>query len=93
MDSAANPYSTLGGGGDDLLILTIFRYWGGGGDSQISHATDSVTCFASEAARSIADRATAVVREHNPRWGFGGVAPGGWLGAKPPENVGHGEHL
>ena len=29
ISSAANPYSTWGGGGD-LLILAIFRYWGGG---------------------------------------------------------------
>ena len=38
-----------------------------------------MTCVASEAARSAADRATAVVRGRNPLWGFeglGGAAPG-----------------
>ena len=52
----------------------------GWGSAIWSEVTDSATCFASEAARSAADRVTAVVR------GFGGKAPGGVRGAKPPEN-------
>ena len=39
----------------------------------------SVTCFASEAARSAPDRATAVVR---------GATPLGGLGTKPPVGLG-----
>ena len=48
-----------------------------------SEATDSATCFASEAARIAADGVTAVVRGATP---FGGKASGVGKGAKPPEN-------
>ena len=50
----------------------------GKGGAIWKEATDSVTCFASEVARTAADRATAVVRGRNPPRG---------LGAKPPENI------
>ena len=58
-------------------------WWGG--STFWSEATDGVVFSASEAARSAAERATAGVRGHSPRWGFGGEAPnGGSRGAKPP---------
>ena len=42
-----------------------------------SEATGRATCFASETAFSVADRAMAVVRGRNPFGGFGGKASGG----------------
>ena len=62
--------------------------------------TGSATCFASEAARSVADRATVVVRGRNPLGGSGAKPSVVVRGAKPPGkfsgfyvNFRPGEHL
>ena len=51
-----------------------------------SEATDSATCFVSEAARSASDGCTAEFMGCNPLWGFGAWPPAGGKGAQPTEN-------
>ena len=69
------------------MIKGVARIFGWG-SAIWSKATDSVTCFASEAVQSAFDRATDVVRGAQLPLGFWGRSPWwGVRGAKPPENL------
>ena len=61
----------------DCIPKGVARIFGRGGGAIWSEETDIVTCFVSEAARSAADLATAVIRGRNTLWGFGVKPHGG----------------
>ena len=78
-----------GGGGPGTLLnqgrsQDFWRGGGGGGSAIWSEATDSTTSFASEASRSAADQATAVIKGATSLGGLGAKPLVEVRGAKPP---------